>query len=80
MALGLLARSRALLARDQEAEVLYSEKPSTEPPRCPSATDPAPTHLLYGEWLRRRKRRAEARYDPRAASAQFEAMGAAAFA
>ena len=79
MALGLLARSRALLARDQEAEVLYTEA-LDRLARCPSATHLARTHLLYGEWLRRRKRRAEARDHLRAASAQFEAMGAAAFA
>jgi DNA-binding CsgD family transcriptional regulator len=37
-------------------------------------------HLLYGEWLRRAKRRAEARIELRAAHEIFETMGAKAFA
>ena len=37
-------------------------------------------HLLYGEWLRRQKRRAEARVELRAAYEIFESMGARAFA
>ena len=37
-------------------------------------------HLLYGEWLRRQKRRAEAGVELRTAYEIFEAMGAKAFA
>jgi DNA-binding CsgD family transcriptional regulator len=37
-------------------------------------------HLLYGEWLRRDKRRAEARVELRAAYEIFETIGAKAFA
>jgi DNA-binding CsgD family transcriptional regulator len=37
-------------------------------------------HLLYGEWLRRAKRRAEARDELRAAHEIFETVGARAFA
>ena len=37
-------------------------------------------HLLYGEWLRRQKRRAEAGVELRTAYEIFEAMGARAFA
>jgi DNA-binding CsgD family transcriptional regulator len=79
MALGLLARSRALLAGDQDAGALYAQSLGYLA-RCPSATHLARTHLLYGEWLRRRKHRAEAREHLRTARAQFEDMGAAGFA
>jgi DNA-binding CsgD family transcriptional regulator len=79
MALGLLARSRALLARDFEADALYTEA-IDRLTSCPSTVQLARTQLLYGEWLRRRKRRAEARQQLRAAHTLFEAMGAAAFA
>jgi DNA-binding CsgD family transcriptional regulator len=79
MTLGLLARSRALLAGDQGAGALYAQSLGYLA-RCPSATHLARTHLLYGEWLRRRKHRAEAREHLRTARAQFEDMGAAGFA
>jgi DNA-binding CsgD family transcriptional regulator/tetratricopeptide (TPR) repeat protein len=79
MALGLLARSRALLASDSEADALYTEA-IDRLATCPSAIHLARTQLLYGEWLRRRKRRSEARQHLRAACTQFEHMGAASFA
>ena len=79
MALGLLARSRALLARDFDADALYTEA-IDRLTSCPSAIQLARTQLLYGEWLRRHKRRAEARQQLRAAHTRFEAMGAAGWA
>jgi DNA-binding CsgD family transcriptional regulator len=79
MALGLLARARALTAADSEADALYTEA-IDRLANCPSTIHLARTQLLYGEWLRRRKRRGEARQHLRAAHAQFERMGAAGFA
>jgi tetratricopeptide (TPR) repeat protein len=79
LALGLLARSRALLAADDEAEALYAEAIDCLT-RCQGAVHLARTQLLYGEWLRRRKRRVEARQQLRAAFTQFEVIGAAGFA
>ena len=79
MALGLLARSRALLAGGGEAEALYGEAIDFLA-RCQGTAHLARTQLLYGEWLRRRKRRVEARRQLQAAFTQFEAMGAVGFA
>ncbi|MGI5479434.1 helix-turn-helix transcriptional regulator [Streptomyces lavendofoliae] len=78
-ALGLLARSRALLAGDAEAEDLFQEAAAHFAP-TPLRTEKAHTDLLYGEWLRRRRRKQDARTRLRAAHEEFTAMGAAAFA
>ena len=79
MALGLLARSRALLASDAEAEAFYTEA-IDRLTTSPSTIQLARTQLLYGEWLRRRKRRTEARQHLRDAYTRFEDIGAAGFA
>jgi len=79
VALGLLARSRALLASDQEAEALYTEA-LDRLTSLPASIHLARTQLLYGEWLRRRKRRSQARQHLRAAYTRFREMGAAGFA
>jgi DNA-binding CsgD family transcriptional regulator len=78
-ALGLLARSRALLADDTEAEFLFDESIAYLKDTL-VVTDLAQAHLVYGEWLRRQNRRIDARVQLRAASELFVAMGAAGFA
>jgi DNA-binding CsgD family transcriptional regulator len=77
--LGLLARSRALMAAEDEAEPLYHQA-FEHLDRAGVATDMARARLLYGEWLRRQRRRAEAREQLRAARDSLLAMGAGAFA
>jgi len=78
VARGLLARSRALLG-DDGAEGLYREAVERL-----ARTDALPelgrTHLLWGEWLRRRRRRREAREQLRLAHDIFQSLGAAGFA
>lgn len=78
-ALGLLARCRALMADDDQAEAFFAESVALLR-RTRVRTDLARTHLLYGEWLRRRRRRADARTELRTAHEMFRVMGAAAFA
>jgi DNA-binding CsgD family transcriptional regulator len=79
LALGVEARSRALLSDDAEAEAFYLEAIALL--RDPLvAIQHARTQLLYGEWLRRARRRVEAREQLRSAHEQLRAMGAVAFA
>jgi DNA-binding CsgD family transcriptional regulator len=79
LALGLLARSRALLADGPDAEALFQEAIS-HLGHARGTGHLARGHLLYGEWLRREKRRRDAREHLRAAYGMFEAMGAGCFA
>jgi DNA-binding CsgD family transcriptional regulator len=78
LALGILARSRALVSSGQEAEALYLES-IDRLGRSRRRPDLARAHLLYGEWLRREKRRADARAQLRAAHDQFSSIGMEAF-
>ncbi|KOV84247.1 hypothetical protein ADL01_09050 [Streptomyces sp. NRRL WC-3618] len=76
---GLLARCRALLTDDDGAEQLYQESIS-QLEKVPVAVELAWSRLLFGEWLRRRRRRTDARVQLRAAYESFESWGAAPFA
>jgi len=78
-ALGLLARCRALTADSSDAGALYEEA-LNHFGRTSWRTEMARTRLLYGEWLRRQKRRTEAREQLRRAFEMFDTMGAKAFA
>jgi DNA-binding CsgD family transcriptional regulator len=78
-ALGLLARSRALLTDSPAAEKYFLQAIELLE-QTTVATDVARTRLLYGEWLRREKRRADARAQLRMAHEYFTEMGAVSFA
>jgi len=78
-ALGLRARCEALLAEGADAEGCYLESIS-QLKRSRMAVDLARAHLLYGQWLRRAKRRRDARQELRTAHDMFAAMGADRFA
>ena len=77
-ALGLAARSEALFLDDQPAEELYVEAVERLG-RSRIAVDLARAHLLYGEWLRRRRRRIDARAQLRTAHDLFSDFGMEAF-
>ncbi|MDX6733589.1 MAG: hypothetical protein QOC54_3537 [Baekduia sp.] len=78
-AIGIEARVRALLSEGEVAERLYRESIAHL-----AATRVRPelarTQLLYGEWLRRERRRLDARRPLRDALAAFTSMGTDAFA
>jgi DNA-binding CsgD family transcriptional regulator len=78
-ALGIEARSRALLAEGQAADDLYADA-IDRLGRTPLRPELARAHLLYGEWLRRENRRADAREQLRTAHGLFDEIGMEGFA
>jgi DNA-binding CsgD family transcriptional regulator/tetratricopeptide (TPR) repeat protein len=76
---GVEARTRALLLNGEEAEAAHREA-IERLARTRSRTDLARAHLLYGEWLRRGRRRLDGRAQLRTAHELFAGMGAEAFA
>jgi DNA-binding CsgD family transcriptional regulator len=78
-ALGIAARSRALLADEGRADDLYAEA-IERLAKTRVAVDLARAHLLYGEWLRRQRRRLDARKELRIAHEMFTEFGMEAFA
>ena len=78
-ALGVEARSGALISEGETAERLYRQSIERLDGTCVQA-ELARAHLLYGEWLRRELRRGEARARLRLAYDMLETMGMEAFA
>ena len=78
-AAGIEARVRALLSEGETADGLYRES-ITHLARTRVRLELARTHLLYGEWLRRERRRLDARGQLRTAHDMFRSMGTEAFA
>ncbi|NKE57751.1 LuxR family transcriptional regulator, partial [Lentzea sp. PSKA42] len=66
-----LRYARALLARDEEAEALFTAALDAGS----SPWDRARTQLAFGAWLRRQRRAAQARPHLKAAAEAFEAFG-----
>jgi len=78
-ALGAQARSRALVSDGEAAENLYREAIECFG-RTRLCVELGRAHLLYGEWLRRQRRRRDARDQLASAHEIFTSAGAAAFA
>jgi DNA-binding CsgD family transcriptional regulator len=78
-ALGVDARARALLSEGPEADRLYRSA-IERLGRTRLRPEFARARLLYGEWLRRERRRTDARTQLRIAHDMFDAMGMEAFA
>jgi DNA-binding CsgD family transcriptional regulator len=76
---GIYARCRALLSDGQDAESWYREAVGRLS-RTRLRPALARAHLLYGEWLRREHREADARPQLRTAHEMFAAIGMQAFA
>ena len=70
LALGIEARSRALISEGETAEVLYRDA-IERLGRTLVRPELARAHLLFGEWLRRQGRRADAREQLRTAYGLF---------
>jgi DNA-binding CsgD family transcriptional regulator/tetratricopeptide (TPR) repeat protein len=78
-ALGVLARSRALVSDGDVADALYREA-IERLERTRVVIHLARARLVYGEWLRRENRRVDAREQLRGAHDMFSTFGAEAFA
>jgi DNA-binding CsgD family transcriptional regulator len=78
-ALGIEAHSRALLSDGEVAESLYRDA-IVRLGRTRVRMQLARSQSLYGEWLRRERRRLDAREQLRTAYEMFSAMGIEAFA
>jgi DNA-binding CsgD family transcriptional regulator len=78
-ALGVEAYARALVSANDVAEDLYREA-IERLARTRARAWLARAHLIYGEWLRRERRRLDARAQLRTAHEMLGAMGAEAFA
>jgi len=78
-ALGVQARSRAVVREGEGAEPFYREA-IDRLGRSRAVAELARAHLLYGEWLRRQGRRVDARMQLGRADEMFGRIGAHAFA
>jgi DNA-binding CsgD family transcriptional regulator len=79
LGLGIEARSHALLSEGRVAEGHYREAIGRLD-RARRRPELARAHLLYGEWLRRERRRGEAREQLRSAYQMLDAIGMDGFA
>jgi DNA-binding CsgD family transcriptional regulator len=77
--LGLLHRSRALVAQPGEAEAEFTQAIELLEGNA-AAQHVGRAHLVYGEWLRRQRRRTDARRELEAAFEIFSSIGTGAFA
>jgi len=77
--LGIEARVRALLSEGEQAERLFRES-IERLGQTRVRVELARGHLVFGEWLRRKNRRGDARAELRTAYEMFASMGAEAFA
>jgi ATP/maltotriose-dependent transcriptional regulator MalT len=78
-AVGIEARARALLSGGEEAEHFYQHS-IVHLAHTRTRVELARSHLLYGEWLRRERRRVDAREQLRVAYEMLATMGVEAFA